>query len=98
MPPQAPWDTNRHLHTGESAPSSLKGCSAHGGTRSSSKGLGRRLPRGSCAAPERESNNTGPRARIQQHRAPGTQPRIRLPPGTSRGQEGPGQQGRSCPG
>ena len=69
--PQAPWDTNRHLRPGESAPSSLKGCSGHtAGTRSSSEGLSRRL-RGEGAA--------RPGARTQQRRPEGTGRREHSP-------------------
>ena len=76
MPPQAPWDTNRHLRAQESAPSSLKGCSAHGGTRSSSEGLGRRLRGGGCT-----TGSVNPTAQAPEHRAPRHSPGSGLPPG-----------------
>ena len=52
-----------------------KGCSAHGGTRSSSGGLGGGSAEG-AAGREHEPNSSGPGAQ-----GAGTQPRIRPPPG-----------------
>ena len=73
--------------------SSLTGCSRHTtGPGSSLEGLGRVLHRGDCAA-----WSVNPTVQALEPRRGGTQPRIRSSSRTGRGQEGPGQQGCSCP-
>ena len=85
--PQAPWDTNRAtVHQGERVelPKGLQ--RGHALTREQLGGAW-------AAARRREgcaSWSTNPTAHAQEHRAPGTQPRIRPAPGTGRGQEGTG--------
>ena len=74
--------STRGEHAKPWRPSSLKSCSTcPAGPQSSSEAAQAEAPRrGSCMTQEHDSSSTGPGA----------------PPGTGRGQEGTGQQGRYC--
>ena len=74
-----------------------KGCSAHGGTRRDPEQLGG--ARAEEEAPRRGLHGPGARIHQRRLRSTGRRDTAQDPasPGTGRGREGPGQQGRSCP-
>ena len=90
--PRAPWDTNRHLHTQDSAPSSLRAAVGTAGPRAAQRCSGRSSAEGAAqlqeqlggapaAAPQRElpAGSMNPTAQAPEHRAPGHSPGSGLP-------------------